>query len=289
MKMQTVTFLCQLQLIALVLSDVPPAPPQGIHVDDWMLTWTPSSMEGNTTYTVQYSKFDEEKWLNVKSCVHTSLNSCDVSFTKLEAMYGCVKIRVFTERNGRRSKPVEACGRQGDSCTPDLSLKARPGILTVHLSRDHILAEDNGDHAGYKVCYGKEQQPPQHCEDSISSLTITDLEEGQRYCVQAQYTNFRERVGLPSCMKCEDIPNTRPTNKQTGIIVGVVVFFTVVVLLMLAYFLIFHRQRIKRFLRPPVQIPADLLRSVPHIPLSPISDEECDPISGIVSTELRID
>uniref|UniRef100_A0A673B4G3 Uncharacterized LOC115412224 n=1 Tax=Sphaeramia orbicularis TaxID=375764 RepID=A0A673B4G3_9TELE len=183
-----------------VVSDDPPAPPQDIRVDNWVLTWTPSSTERNVTYTVQYSQFDANKWLNVKSCVHTSLNSCDVSFTKLEALYGCVRIRVLAERNGLRSKPVEACNRQGDSCTPNLSLTARPGYLAVHLSRDHILAKENGDHAGYRVCYGKEQQ-------SLKVRILSSLAEGQRCCVQAQYTNFNKRVGLPSCTKCEDIPN----------------------------------------------------------------------------------
>lgn len=284
--MQTFIFICP--LIALVLSDVPPAPPQDIHVDNWILKWTPASTERNVNYIVQYSKFDENKWLNVTPCAHTSLNSCDVSFTKLEAEYGCVKIRVLTERNGLTSKPVEACSRQGDSCTPDLSLAARPGSLTVHLSRDHILAEKNADHAGYRVCYGKEQ-PLQHCEDSTSSLNIHDLDEGQRYCVQVQYTNFNKRVGLPTCMKCEDIPHTRVTSKQMGIIVGVVAFVAVVVLLVLVYLVLFHREKIKRFLQPPAQLPSKLLHPVHHIPLSPISDEEYDHISEIVSAEPRGD
>lgn len=47
----------------------------------------------------------------------------------------------------------------GDSCTPDFSLTAGPGSLTVHLSRNHGLPLEQADHARHRVYYGKEGEP----------------------------------------------------------------------------------------------------------------------------------
>ncbi|XP_078119152.1 interferon gamma receptor 2 isoform X2 [Sander vitreus] len=170
-------------VVVQALSASPPAP-QNIHVDNWLLTWTPAAEEGATTYTVQYSSFNSRKWTNVPSCVRISSNSCNVTSTKAEDEHGCVRLRVRAERRGLTSRSVEACSRHGDSCTPDFSLMPGPVSLTVYLSRNHSLAQEYGGHAKYRVYYGKEGEPLLKYKDAVASVTIPELQEGQRYCAQ---------------------------------------------------------------------------------------------------------
>lgn len=241
-----------------VLSDVPPAPPQDVHVYNWQLTWRPAPEEGKVTYTVEYSS---NMWKSVPACANISSNSCNVSSTKAESESGCVLLRVRAERRGLTSTPVEACSRHGDSCSPDVRLTAGPASLTVHLNRTHRLALEYGEHAKRIVYYGKEGEPLQKYADVLSSVTIPDLQEGQRYCAAVQYIVFDLPVGLATCARCELIPKSRIFSKQSELIVAVVpaVIVLLVLVPVIAYLLIFQRGRIKRWLRPPYQTPDNLL------------------------------
>ncbi|XP_041806172.1 interferon gamma receptor 2 [Chelmon rostratus] len=260
------------QFVVLVLSEAPPTPPQNVHVNKWQLTWTPATEERNITYTVQYSSFDSDEWINVTACVQIPSNSCDVAVTKATDEQGCVMLRVRAERHGLNSAQVEACSTHGDSCTPEFSLTPQPGSLTVHLSRNHSLAQEYQDHAKHRVFYGKEGEPLEHYEDNVSSVSLRGLQEGQRYCTKVQYIHFSEPVGLPSCTRCVLVPESKKDSKQAEIVVSAVVVLVVVVLTpVLAYVLLFQRGRIKRWLQPPCKIPRDFL-------LEPIP-EQCHPIS----------
>ncbi|XP_035859718.1 interferon gamma receptor 2 isoform X1 [Sander lucioperca] len=278
-------------VVVQALSESPPAP-QNIHVDNWLLTWTPAS-EGDTTYTVQYSRFNNRKWTNVSSCVHISSNSCNVTSTKAEAEHGCVRLRVRAERRGLPSPPVEACSRHGDTCTPDLSLMPGPGSLTVYLTMNHSLAQEYGRHAKYRVYYGKEGEPllanSTKYEDAEASVTISELQEGQRYCVQVQYRYFKSSIGLPTCTQCELIPESKKDSNQTVILVVGPIMVPVLLIPLIAYFLICKSERIKQWLRPPYELPEDFLESFPehHLPISSSSPtEECwDVISSISPQE----
>ncbi|XP_035459933.1 interferon gamma receptor 2 isoform X1 [Scophthalmus maximus] len=272
-----------------VVSEETLAPPQNIHVDKWLLTWTPATEERDVTYTVQYSSFDNRVWKDVPACVQTSFNSCNVAFTKTESEYGCVMLRVQAERRGLTSRPVKACSRYGDSCTPEVRLTARPGSLTVYLSENHSMFVEHGDNAQHRVYYGKEGESLQQMyEDGTSSVTIHKLEEGKHYCTKVQYIIFNQPYGLESCTQCEVIPESRHAPKQTEVIVAVVGVVVILAFLIsaIAYILIFHHRRIKLWLQPPCQIPDHFLfEPFPehHIRSSPSSssDGHWDIISSI--------
>ncbi|KAG7503256.1 hypothetical protein JOB18_034550 [Solea senegalensis] len=248
------------QAVVQVVSQEMPSPPLHVHVDKWLLTWTPTE-ETNVTYTVQYLSFRNDVWRDVPACVQTPFNSCNVAFTKAESEHGCVLLRVRAERHELSSRPVKACSRHGDSCSPNVSLTARSGSLTVYLSSDHSMAHEHGDHVKHRVYYGKEGESLQKYKDAISSVTISNLEEGQRYCAKVQYVYFGKPMGLESCTQCEVIPKSKfiadeHKPKQTVVIIIVlVVLFLACLISVIAYVLIIHPGRIKRWLRPPCKIP----------------------------------
>ncbi|XP_019955328.1 interferon gamma receptor 2 isoform X1 [Paralichthys olivaceus] len=270
-----------------VVSEATLAPPQNIHVDKWLLTWTPATEERDVIYTVQYHRLGTKVWKDVPVCKQTSFNSCNVTLIRDESEFGCVMLRVRAERHGLTSKSVNACSRNGDSCSPEVSLTARPGSLTVNLSRNNSIALENGDNVEHKVYYGKDGEPLQKYKKGISSVTIKKLEEGQRYCVKVQYVQLDEPVGPESCIQCEVIPVSRQQLTQTNVIVAVVVVVFVSFLITgMAYVLLFRHQRIKQWLQPPCEIPEHFLLEAPpgHHPCSyasSVSDEHCDIISFI--------
>ncbi|TDH07149.1 hypothetical protein EPR50_G00121780 [Perca flavescens] len=278
-------------VVVQALSASPPAP-QNVHVDNWLLTWTPAAEEGDTTYTVEYSSFDSFVWKNVTSCVHKSSNSCNVTSTKAEDEHGCVRLRVQAERHGLTSTPVEVCSRHGDSCTPYFSLMPGPGSLTVHLSRNHSLARDYADHAKHRVYYGKEGESLLYAkyEDALASVTIPELQEGQRYCVQVQNIYFGKCVGLPTCPQCVLIPESKKDSKPTVILAVGLMMVLVLLIPVIAYFLICKPERIKEWLRPPYELPEDFLEPFPdhHLAISSSSPtEECwNVITSISPQEL---
>lgn len=46
------------------------------------------------------------------------------------------------------------------------------------------------------------------CKGKVSSVSIPGLEEGQRYCVEVQYTLYNKTIGVPSCNHCALIPKS---------------------------------------------------------------------------------
>ncbi|KAM7407935.1 hypothetical protein PAMA_003606 [Pampus argenteus] len=243
------------------LSDAPPAPPQDVRFVHGLLNWT-SAEDRDITYTVQYStRFSKPaEWTDVPACVQTSLNYCDVSFTKAAAEHGCVKLRVRAERRGLTSAAASTCSTHNDSCTPDVRLTVRPGYLTVHLSRNHDLAREYADHGKHRVYITKEGEDSEEHLDTVSSMTLSGLEEGRRYCARVQYIYMGNPVGLSSCSVCHVIP-TSSTN-HTHIIVAVVAVIILVVMILTVYILLYQRKRIKQWLRPPYEIPENVSTNV---------------------------
>ncbi|XP_020487634.2 interferon gamma receptor 2 isoform X1 [Labrus bergylta] len=256
-----------------VLSEEPPPPPQHVHVNKWLLTWTPPTAETDLTYTVQ-SSFHSDEWTDVPICVHTASTSCDVALTAAENEHGCVMLRVQAERRGLKSTPVQACSSQSDSCTPEVSLSGRPGFLTIHLSRNHSLAQNHAAHAAHRVHYSREGDTTQLSEDSYSSFTLPQLEPGQRYCAQVEYILHSRPVGPPSCSLCELVPYSSETGTVVKPVVVVCVFIVLVLVLTgTAYVFICQQRRIKQWLRPPYAIPEDF-HCQRHFPVSTYSPTE---------------
>lgn len=48
----------------------------------------------------------------------------------------------------------------------------------------------------------------QMLKDTEASVSVGDLEEGQRYCIRAQYLYFSTPVGMSSCSECHLIPQS---------------------------------------------------------------------------------
>lgn len=257
-------------------------PPQDVHVDQWQLNWTPAAGDRPVQYTVQYNSLGGAGWQDVPGCVRIASNSCDTAAAvRGRGELGCVRLQLWAESGRLRSEPVEACSRHGASCTPDISLTALPGSLTVHLSRSHSLAEEYADNARHAIYFGKEGEPLEHYADSVSSVTVSELQAGQRYCMKVQYVLLSEPVGLPSCPRCERIPQQKPA--QTGVIVAVVVvvLLTATAVLIL-YVLIFHYKTLKLKIQrwfQPYKIP--IMELKPSVPPFEPPEESYDPITVV--------
>lgn len=244
-----------------VASRAPPPPPQNVQVEKGQLTWTPG--EPDVTYTVNYRRFNSDKWEALPACIRTPFHSCNISAigprdTNDLPENSCVTLRVQAERRGLRSEGVNACSRYGDVCTPPLSILTRPGSLTVFLNNDHELAKEYARNAKHRIYFGREGESPlQKYDDTIASRTIEDLEEGQRYCVQVAYTVYGELVEPRSCIQCEVIPASEHVNR-TLMIVGLLVGIVVIIFLALGYLGFFQTEKIKRCLEPyKYEIPAN--------------------------------
>ncbi|XP_054470845.1 interferon gamma receptor 2 [Anoplopoma fimbria] len=268
------------------LSEGPPAPPRYVHVDNWLLTWPLTTEEGNVTFTVQYERLQSDVWTNVPACVHISLNSCNITSTKAEDKHGCVMLRVQAERRGLTSTSVEACSKHGHSCTPEIRLIVGPGSLTVHLNRNHSLVREYGDHAKHRVYYGKEGEPRQYA-DALASVTLRELQGGQRYCAEVQFLRFEKPFGPATCTQCVMLQSSE--NPKSQIVAAVLpVVFLLILIPVTAYFLIFQRERIKRWLQPPYHIPDDFFLepfSENHFYSSSPTDEQYHVISSISQEE----
>lgn len=278
-----VLFLLTFVSVSTVTQDLPPPPPpQQVHLKGTLLTWrpateTPPTEEVDLTYSVQ-SRYHADDWRDVPACTNTSSTSCDVTEVAAGGRHGCVMLQVRAERRGLNSEPVQACSLQENSCSPNVSLSARPSSLTVHLYLNYSLAEEHAAHAKHRVRYGREGALMQEFKDSTSSLTLRPLEAGQRYCVQVEYILHNLPVGPPRCPLCETVPQTG-VQVQAGVIsVVAVVLFSLTIAG--AFVLIFKKGWIKRLLRPPYQIPDHFYLLQPPHSVSTCSptEESCDVI-----------
>ncbi|XP_061648301.1 uncharacterized protein LOC133486731 isoform X3 [Phyllopteryx taeniolatus] len=261
-------------------------------------------------------------WKDVSTCKQTNTASCNVAFIKAEAEHGCVRLGVQAERRGLTSELVEACSRQGiataghpfplaefptapcrlaapvadvvnpghdrsgNSCSPEVSLDARPGFLTLHLNRKSKIALE-GNHIKHRIYFGKKGELLEAYEDAVASVSIDNLKEGEHYCARVQYTYFDDPVGLARCTQCEVIPHSSPTTTKIEITVTIVILF-IILIPVIAYIPLFQRRRIKEWLKPPYKIPDPVFFDVHDLSRNPISsnsptEEFCD----ITSMELR--
>uniref|UniRef100_A0A8C6TFD3 Interferon/interleukin receptor domain-containing protein n=1 Tax=Neogobius melanostomus TaxID=47308 RepID=A0A8C6TFD3_9GOBI len=216
------------------------------------LRWSPAEVDA--LHTVQVRRFEEDGWSDLPDCTQTKTNS----------------LRVRAQSGRERSEAVEACAAAEDRCTSASRLSwLRPGSasITVHLLRGHTLWEEIGDHAEQRVCYWREDRPEDRsCRVSLSSVTLSELDPNQTYCVTVQYLYWTQPEGLPRCPMCLGSGVTLP------LLVLALCFF-------IAYVLIFHRKRLKTWLRPE-QEPGWLTLSVRGAAVCTPEEEECDVITG---------
>uniref|UniRef100_A0A8C5CRF1 Uncharacterized LOC115529264 n=1 Tax=Gadus morhua TaxID=8049 RepID=A0A8C5CRF1_GADMO len=140
----------------------------------------------------------------------------------------------------------------GSSCSPEVQLSAQPGSLTVLLRADHPRILEYGAFMKYLVYLAREGEPLEEYGQSPSSLVIKELEEGGRYCVRVGLVYHGVRIGLPSCVKCQDIPQSGERARQLLVTLVLVISVTaVLVVLSVIYFLLFQSRRIKEWMRPP--------------------------------------
>ncbi|XP_008277679.1 uncharacterized protein LOC103355603, partial [Stegastes partitus] len=232
------------------------------------------------------SSYKTDEWIVVPDCHQIAFNSCNVAFTKAKEEHGCVMLRVTAESHGKTSKPAKACSRHGDSCTPDFSLTARPGSLTVQLTMNHSLAPDYAGQIKHRIYYGKGEQLEAYIDVS-SSKTISELDQGQRYCVAVQYVRYDTPHGPRSCIQCELIPEAGYSTHTRIIVAVVVAVVLVAVITAVAHILIFHRKKIKSCLQPRYQMPHSVLEplDIPNFTSSQ-TEEHCDVISSFTPEEI---
>ncbi|XP_072319607.1 uncharacterized protein [Eucyclogobius newberryi] len=265
----------------------PPRPPVNVELQAGLLSWAPGAAPGaehsGLTFSVQSRLLDEDTWLDVSSCAQTRAVSCDVSDVLRNAPHGCVRLRVRGQLQVRgqpgqqKSEAVEACSREG-KCTPRVRLLSSPGSLTVLLSQDHALWEAFADHAKHKVCLGRPGQPQQQCRESLSSLNFSDLEQGQTYCVSVQFLQFSRAEGPPSCPVCRVVPGAR--SGHAWLVLGLVLPLLGVALgSAVAYVLIFHRQKLKQWFKPPASPESLWLPLEGAVVLTP-DEERCSVIQA---------
>lgn len=278
-----------IQIVVSVSAGSAPQAPERVEVQDGLLSWAPAAVEDDVTHTVQFRLFPilsasitstitEKVWSDLPQCVRITASVCNVSVLIREADHGCVGLRVRAQRGRLRSEATEACSVSEDRCTPWLDLSPAEGSLMVHLTRDHGLRREFGDHAQHQVCHWSLDQPKPVCTKTSSSLPISDLDPGRNYCVEVQFLSYSKLVGLPRCPVCREVP--QPQSKHTGIVLGVVL-----PALMLAmgcgvvYVLMFHRKKIKKCLKPERE--PDWLTLTPEgAPVCTPPEEPWDTIDG---------
>lgn len=230
------------------LANDPPAPPYNVTVAGGLLAWTPVASQTDVTFTVQVSSFEDRGWSDVPTCVRTTSTRCNVTGAAAEDSEGCAWLRVRAERAGQVSKPVQACSQHGDSCSPSVILSANPGALIVHLSRNNRLVTEYADNAGFMVYHGPEGKPLQDKKDASSTVTISGLNSGRRYCVQVGFTLFQKVYGTPSCARCLLVPHAETSPTSVVLTVVLILVPTVALLVAAVYVLMFRYGMIKRWL-----------------------------------------
>lgn len=265
-------------------------PPQDVRLDAALLTWSPGPGPGNASYSVQFLRYNSRLWEDVSSCARTKLTSCNVTAVQQGAEHGCVQLRVRAHKRGVTSDPVEACSTQASSCSVAFNLTARPGLLTVHLSRQRPLVDEYGDHALHQLYCGREGEKLHDCGVSRSSRSIPDLQPGTRYCVSVQIVLHSRLLGAAGCPQCIHIPHADDEASYTRVVAAVVPLIAVIGTMMAAaYGFLFHREKIKKCLQPPFQWPELLSQPLPEHQPHPFfyvpSDERFDGLSLVLREE----
>ncbi|XP_061580311.1 interferon gamma receptor 2 [Cololabis saira] len=259
--------------------------PSNVFIDQWNLTWAPApGLEDKTiTHVVEYRSFNSHTWRVLPECANVSRNFCDFSPTSRKSDDRCIMLRVRAEQQGRRSVPVQACSTRGGLCSPEFSMTAAPGSITVHLNRNSCLFMDYADHSQHRIYFGKEGEKLQLFREAASSQFIRDLEVGQKYCAKVEFLLYDKPYGAASCLQCEVVPAPDDSKRTVTIVTVVIVLVILVLVPIISYVLIWRPKAIKKILKPQYHIPASLQPSdIKNVyVLSSSNQEDYDLISGM--------
>ncbi|KAM8847613.1 interferon gamma receptor 2 [Synchiropus picturatus] len=261
-----------------VRSEVPL--PQSVQVDRGLLTWESDSGLEDTSFTVLQRSLRSESWTVVSSCFQTNATSCNVASITADGGPECVQLAVREETRGENSEVAIACSAHGGACTPLVRLLGAPGAITIQLSRTHRVIEEHGLDIKHVIYFGEEGAPLEPLNGIyLASTEKSGLVGGRNYCASVQFTFYGRPVGLPSCAVCERVPDS---NGKVSVIVGCVLLVLFFFSSLVAYFILFQRQRIKKCLHMPYHIPAETLEplAVSVMPNTSV-EERYDNISTI--------
>ncbi|XP_066542630.1 interferon gamma receptor 2 [Hoplias malabaricus] len=230
--------------------------PKKITVRSSVLSWTSSERENNVTYTVQYNTLPEQEWQNVCGCSQMQFNFTAAS----EDFYGKIfRVRAETANltsDWKHSEQVQ-CQHTG-TCAPLFNLTLRNNKVLLWMDyKDKSLKEKFGGHITFKAQYWKETTfiDKQDLNVNGRSLTIEDLESGEKYCFQVEYLYFKKSYGKPSHILCETIPETSGARTLRVILSGLLVVAAFATFGICLYFVYKNYKKIKTFLQPPLDIP----------------------------------
>ncbi|XP_057216636.1 interferon gamma receptor 2 [Triplophysa rosa] len=239
--------------------DVPP--PRDVKVVQSELQWLSPSSDDNVMYTVQYKRGSEpvDDWHNV-----TSHNGTKFAITK--EVYGAI-FRVRAEKEGHASEwqisnPVQCVHL--NVCIPLMTVNVKPGKTYLSMSHmDKSFEKEYGVNiafniSSWKVVTGVYSEVQFNVTNNKNEV-ILNLESGQMYCFQVQYSFYNKPYGNTSEQQCVIIPETPEEAKRRTFLTTILTTFCILTLCGCCIFLLFkNHKKYKQLLRPPVEFPGHL-------------------------------
>ncbi|XP_043100422.1 interferon gamma receptor 2 [Puntigrus tetrazona] len=231
-------------------------PPQDVKIVPSNLQWKkPPDDDDGFLYSLQYKPASEtdDEWYNV-----TSHNGTELKFRITPKFNGAV-FRVRAEKGSdvsewQYSKPVQCANT--DSCVPVLKLSVKPEMVYLTLAHvDESLEKEDGEHVAFNVSFWKVNNGKYSEARFIITRSknehIFNLESGQNYCFQVQYSLYEKPYGNISNQICAIIPETPEAIKSRALIFSIIMSFLVTVMCGVCIFLLFkHHKKLKQLLQP---------------------------------------
>lgn len=268
-------------------------PPPDVKIVGSQLQWK-SPDDKNVLYYVQYKHNSDpaDEWHNVSSYNGTSLKTFEIT----TEFYGAI-FRVRAEKDSHTSawqisKPVQCMNL--NICIPLMTVNVKPGMTFLNMSHmDQSLKKEHGGHIAFNVSFWKVVNG-RHSEVVFrvthdKTLSFNDLESGQKYCFQVQYSLYDKPYGNTSEQQCVNIPE-RPEEAEKRVLLTTIIS-TVLVLTICGcciFALFKNHKKFKQILKPPMSIPVHfrefLTQEFPQQPRQSPSAESlssCDVITLI--------
>nr|XP_055055814.1 uncharacterized protein LOC129440464 [Misgurnus anguillicaudatus] len=223
------------------------------------LQWK-SSDDKSVLYYVQYKNNSDpaDEWHNVSSYNGTSLKTFEIT----NEFYGGI-FRVRAEKDSHTSewqisKPVLCMNL--NICIPLMTVNVKPGIIVLHMSHmDQSLKKEYGDHIAFNVSLWKVNGRHSEVEFIVTldkTLSFRNLESGQKYCFQVQYSLYNKPYGNTSEQQCVNIPESPEEAEKRVVLTTIITTVLVLTICGCCIFALFkNHKKFKQILKPPVNIP----------------------------------